>query len=119
MSKHRRKTGPGFWIWTFIVGIHSTDKGKRRIAAAIKEKDRYIAEREVIIDGLQDENRFLREKLAEVTTRAEKAELKADALQQMESRPAKVDNEKPVAMGNKANGRSTIPVSLSTNRSIA
>lgn len=62
MNRHRRKSGPWFWIGTFLVGLFSTERGKRRIGrqmaelqAGIDSRDRRISDLEYVRDSLIEE----------------------------------------------------------------
>lgn len=71
MPRKPRKCGTCFWIWTFLVGVFSPGKGKRRINTRIKALEKAIADRDEIIDvrnsdneGLKGEVEYLRKELA-------------------------------------------------------
>lgn len=70
MPRKPRKPGAAFWIWTFVIGVFSSGKGKRRINAkmtelydAIKERDSRNAVQESNNASLTSENTYLREEL--------------------------------------------------------
>lgn len=96
MSRHRRRTGPVFWIGTFIIGLFSAERGQRGINAEMKEMQRAI-------DTLTyDKSRLLSE-LAEVTVELALRDIQAAGEHETptgahEETPAKSDNEATMAI---------------------
>ncbi len=58
-----RKPGRIFWTWTFIVGVFSPGKGKRRINSRMQELYQYIRALEKRNSELTSENMYLRKEL--------------------------------------------------------
>lgn len=99
MSRHRRRSGPVFWIGTFLIGLFSQDRGKRRINAQMAQLRKDIEVRDQRIATVEDENHSLTERLTDAL--AERNWLREWAAGQWESQltddggktPADTDNE--------------------------
>jgi hypothetical protein len=61
-----REPGRIFWLWTFIVGVFSPGKGKRRINSRMQELYQYARAVEERNSVLTSENSFLRRELGRV-----------------------------------------------------